>query len=159
MLHAMNARSKTERGKGKRRQVHGTAGKTAAKKRVSARAPTTPKLPKPSELKPTAEQVDRLQVREKVLDRLAELSEDCIKALRHSIALGGRGGVRLRGSGQASADAKWLLEQLFEKAERAAPAAPGASEAPSGDGSVVDLVARRRELQNLLRRQRRDMNK
>lgn len=146
----MKQDSRNERGKGKRRKVHGTAEKVA--KRIES-----PDLePAAAPAKPT-----RAELREKIIEELAGYALDACKTIGTSQK---RGGLRApRGSGGDSANAKWLLETLFEKLSETPPEqASGAPNTPGATpvaGQVDELAARRTELRNLLRQQRNALNK
>jgi hypothetical protein len=127
--------------------------------KVQGKAATTPKLPPEPTAAPEREESakpDLAAIRKLVLD---ELASHALEAA-HAIGLSAKSRkLRPRRSGQADTTARWLIEQLFERQA-------GGQEAPdelsSGEGSgatVTSLVDRRRELANLLRRHRRELNK
>lgn len=151
----MKKGSRTERGKGKRRKVHGTAAKVA---KLAVPPLASPDLePHAPSAKPT-----RAELREMIIEELASYALDACKTIGRSQRRGQ--GVRApRGSGGDSANAKWLLETLFEKLSAPAPDEPGSqpnTPAATGvEGQVDELAVRRTELRNLLRQQRTAMNK
>ena len=107
--------------------------------------------------------LDRAAIRELALNELAKVAVDVAK----NIGLSAKSRKqRPRRSGQASADAKWVLETLLKHATPLASeqggtqvlGADGSSQGGSG-ASVHDLADKRRELYNALRSHRRDLNK
>lgn len=138
-------------GKGtKRTKVHGKAASTPKREVekfiADARSP---------DLEPPAKP-DLSAIRKLVLD---ELASHALEAA-HAIGLSAKSRkLRPRRSGQADTTARWLIEQLFERqAGGQEPVGEGGSGEGSG-GTVTSLVDRRRELANLLRRHRRELNK
>jgi hypothetical protein len=160
-IHFMNADSRSA-GKGskapkvqakKRREVVGKAAQTPKRDVepfiAACRAPD-PEPPK---------KLDLTQVREMVLDELAAHALAVARNLGQS-AKSRR--ARARRSGQASADAKWLLDTLLTRIPEPAAAEPGAEGEDSGEGSggtLHDLADQRRELIRLTRNQRAELNK
>lgn len=143
--------------------------KPKAKRRVvRTSAESVAKLP-PEPLPPAfrepqpAPKLDRAAIRELALDELARVAVD----VAANIGLSAKSRKqRPRRSGQASADAKWLLETLIKHTTPAADEQAGGQVSGDGQGgqggsgaSVYDLADKRRELANLLRQSRRDQNK
>lgn len=103
--------------------------------------------------------LNRQQLRELALDELARYAVDAAKALGESSKMRGR---RDRGAGQREAAQKWLLQAVFDMVpapEQPLPGTQGSEGGGQEGGNVVQLSDERRELMNLMRRQRRDMNK
>lgn len=134
-------------------------GKGRKRTKVHGKAATTPKIPVEPTAAPEPERPakpDLAAIRAMVLD---ELASHALEAA-HAIGLSAKSRkLRPRRSGQADTTARWLIEQLFERqAGGQEPLAEGDSDGGSG-ASVTSLVDRRRELANILRRHRRELNK
>ena len=103
--------------------------------------------------------LNREQLRSLALDELAKHALDAAKSLGQSAK---KLGKRERGAGQREATQKWLLEKVFTLIAEPELGQAGSGQEGQGGGSgsnVHDLAERRRQLQNLIRQQRRDMNK
>lgn len=139
------------------------SGKGAKRTKVQGKAATTPKREvekfiaqcRSPDVEPPAKP-DLAAVRALVLD---ELASHALEAARAAGLSAKSRKLRPRRSGQADTMARWLIETLFDKQA-------GGQEAPAGEGSgegsgasVTSLVDRRRELANILRRHRRELNK
>lgn len=158
----MNADSR-KRGKGAK------PSKTKPKKRrvVVGRAAQTPKREvepfiaacRAPDLEPPVK-LTREQLRDLALTELAEHALEAARNLGRSARVKGK---RVRGAGQASADAKWLLEQVLNRvAELPAESDADSEQGQSGEGSgsdVTSLVERRRAIQLALQKQREALNK
>jgi len=143
----------------------GKGAKPAKRKRIiRGKAEEVPKLPAaPTLNQPLAalhqEILNREQLRELALDELARHAVDAARAIGQSSKQVGK---RERGAGQRESAQKWLLQTLFDQTEpgpgSAVPSEQEGSEGGSLD-NVYSLAEQRRELANITRRQRRDMNK
>jgi hypothetical protein len=143
----------------------GKGAKPAKRKRIiRGKAEEVPKLaaaPEPSTLplSEAAPVLTREQLRELALDELARHAVDAARAIGQSSKQVGK---RERGAGQRESAQKWLLQTLFDQTEPG----PGSAVPPEQEGSeggsldnVYSLAEQRRELANITRQQRRDMNK
>lgn len=110
-----------------------------------------------------APRLDRAAVRELALDELAKVAVE----VAQNIGLSAKSRkLRPRRSGQASADAKWVLETLIKHTTPSSDEQGGGQSVTDGQASqggsgasVHDLADKRRELANLLKQHRRELNK